>query len=55
MKPDGICPYHGKVDYLAAINQHHFFPILFFKEHINPCAGPAAAMSNMVMKATLRK
>jgi hypothetical protein len=37
------------------LNKEHFFPVMFFEEDINLMTGAALAMSNMTMKAQMRK
>lgn len=45
------CRYHGHVDYMVFLDEHHFFPLMFFEKYLNPYSGAAMAYSNMVMKA----
>ena len=50
-----MSPFHGRVDYMLWLNEHHMVPVLFEEERIDQVAGMAAAHACMALKSIARK
>lgn len=49
-----LSPFHGSVDYMLWLNNHHFVPVIFFEGTLNPVAGIAVAHAVRGLKSIAR-